>query len=124
MFAKSVVIAVSAAILGAVSISAASAETISEQRVTRFDEFGNRITKTRIVRVDEFGNPSTAVRIVRADPFGNKVVKTIHRDAFGNPSAVRIVRADSFGNRMVKTIRNDPFGGRVVDTRFVSNRDF
>lgn len=97
MFAKGLFIAATAAVLGVAASSAASADSISEQRVTRFDEFGNRVTKTRIVRVDDFGNPSTAVRIVRADPFGNKVVKTI---------------------------RTDPFGDRVVDTRFVSHRDF
>lgn len=97
MITKGLAVAVSALVLSAAAIPAASAGTVSEQRVTRVDDFGNRVTKTRIVKFDDFGNRSAAIRIVRADPFGNK---------------------------MVKTIRTDGFGDRIVDTRFVSHRDF
>lgn len=97
MISKKLASAVSGLVLSAAIIPAASAGAISEQRVTRIDDFGNRVSKTRIVKVDDFGNRFAAVRIVRADPFGN---------------------------RMVKTIRTNAFGDRMVNTTFVHRVDF
>ena len=68
--------------LAAASVSAASADTITKQKVISTDDFGNRISRTRIVKTDDFGNRVSKIKIVKTDAFGDKSIRTriVHDD--------------------------------------------
>ena len=92
-----------AAMLGAVaitSISAASANTITKQKVISFDDFGNRVVKIRIVETDDAGNTIVKMRMIKTDPFGDKIVKT------------RIVRPDGGQNDGAPPVNTDDAGAQ------------
>ena len=78
----------------AVPLSGAYAGKLIKQNVTKFDDFGNRISKTRFAKIDDFGNRTVGMRVTKVDAFGNRVSKVtvVKSGGFGGFGGSRIIR--------------------------------
>jgi hypothetical protein len=96
---RSALIAITATLaLTFAAAAPASARVISATRITKVDEFGNRVSATRVTGTNVFGDKVSVSRVV-VDPVGRgRIVKT------------RVTRTDPFGDTTTVTKRRVDFG--------------